>query len=198
MEPQQRRRIRPLRKPSRKPARRKRIVRAPIPWKDRAIQGCIGLFIIADIILVSYLIGHCSKPKLGRERKVVQTQVPEEPEVPQILEIEVLNGCGVTGLAGKFTDYLRSEKFEGKLNVVNTGNYEEGRPGRGNYNVLKTIIIDRIGNRRSCELLAEAIGCPDPIIVEETHGDFVLDVSLVLGRDYKQLGCWKTVESQYE
>jgi hypothetical protein len=173
-------------------------VRAPIPWKERAIQVCIGLFIIADIILVSYLIGHCSKPKHVKEPIVAQSPQSKVPEVPQILEIEVMNGCGEYGLAGKFTDYLISEKFEGKFNVVNTGNYEEGRLGRANYSVLKTVIINRRGNRRSCELLAEAIGYPDPRIVDDIHKEFALDVSLVLGRDYKQLGCWKTMESQYE
>jgi hypothetical protein len=37
----------------------------------------------------------------------------------EIIQVEVLNGCGVTGVADRFTDFLRSEKFD----VVKTDNY---------------------------------------------------------------------------
>ena len=35
------------------------------------------------------------------------------------VQLEVLNGCGVNGVAEKFTDYLRADNFD----VVNIGNY---------------------------------------------------------------------------
>ena len=63
------------------------------------------------------------------------------------MQIEVLNGCGVDGVADMFTDSLRKKNID----VVNTGNYRS-------YNVDNSIVIDRRGNIINAEYLAEVIG----------------------------------------
>ncbi len=43
----------------------------------------------------------------------------EKQKASSIVQLEVLNGCGTSGIADKFTDYLRKQNFD----VVQIGNY---------------------------------------------------------------------------
>ena len=91
------------------------------------------------------------------------------------IQVEVLNGCGVPGIADQFTDLLRTKKFD----VVSTGNYRT-------FNIDDSIIIDRNGNIKHAKLLAEAIGIDKKHVIEQENKDYFLDVTLIIGKDYKQ------------
>ena len=90
------------------------------------------------------------------------------------IQVEVLNGCGVPGIADQFTDLLRKKKFD----VVSTGNYRT-------FNIDDSIIIDRNGNIKHAKLLAEAIGIDERHVIEQENKDYFLDVTLIIGKDYK-------------
>jgi len=92
------------------------------------------------------------------------------------IQIEVLNGCGVDGVADRFTDYLRKKKFD----VVNTGNYRS-------FNIDNSIVIDRTGDIINAEYLAEVIGIDNKQVIQQKNKNYFLDVSLIIGKDYKQL-----------
>ncbi len=92
------------------------------------------------------------------------------------MQIEVLNGCGVDGVADMFTDYLRTKNFD----VVNTGNYRS-------YNIDNSIVIDRIGNVINAEYLAGIIGIDNKQVIQQKNKNYFLDVTLIIGKDYKQL-----------
>ncbi len=96
--------------------------------------------------------------------------------VVQKTQIEVLNGCGVDGIALKTTKFLRKNEFD----VVYMGNYK-------NFDVKETIIIDRIGNRENAEKLAEVLGINENHVEQEIDRNRQLDASLILGKDYKEL-----------
>ena len=93
-----------------------------------------------------------------------------------IIQVEVLNGCGVEGVAAKFTDYLRQNNFD----VVQVGNYTSS-------NIDETMIIDRIGNRANTEKLADVLGVDKRNIVQQLNKDYFLDETLVIGKDYNRL-----------
>ncbi len=92
------------------------------------------------------------------------------------MQVEVLNGCGVSGAADRFTDYLRKKNFD----VVNTGNYRS-------FNIDNSIIIDRTGNIVNAEYLAEVIGIDKKEVIQQKNKNYFLDVTLIIGKDYKQL-----------
>lgn len=92
------------------------------------------------------------------------------------MQIEVLNGCGVDGVADRFTDYLRKKNFD----VVNTGNYRS-------FNIDNSIVIDRTGDIINAEYLAEVIGIDNKQVIQQKNKNYFLDVSLIIGKDYKQL-----------
>ena len=47
------------------------------------------------------------------------TELSNQQFPSEIIQVEVLNGCGVKGLADRFTDYLR----QNNVDVVNIKNY---------------------------------------------------------------------------
>ena len=93
-----------------------------------------------------------------------------------IIQVEVLNGCGVAGVADRFTDYLRNNNFD----VVNMSNYIS-------FDVNKSMVIDRIGNMANAYKVAKALGISRENVIQQLNNDYFLDVSVVIGKDYFNL-----------
>lgn len=93
-----------------------------------------------------------------------------------IIHIEVLNGCGVDGIAAKFTNYLREKNFD----VVNVSNYKSS-------SIEQTMVIDRTGNVANVEKLADVLGVEKKNIIQQISTDYLLDATVVIGRDYFKL-----------
>jgi len=92
------------------------------------------------------------------------------------VQLEVLNGCGVNGIAEKFTDYLRAANFD----VVNIGNYRS-------FDVDYSLLIDRTGNKKNAFEIASKLGIGKNNIIQQVNKEYFLDVTLVIGKDYKRL-----------
>jgi len=97
-------------------------------------------------------------------------------KTPKIIQLEVLNGCGITGIAEKFTNYLRKENFD----VVQVGNYSS-------YDINNTLVVDRTGNKTNAAKVAEAIGVDSKNIIQQINNDYFLDVSVIIGKDFNRL-----------
>lgn len=130
----------------------------------------ILLILITTIFLMSFI------------NKIVKndTITPEVPETQKIItqeviQLNILNGCGVSGLASKAKFYLRERGFD----IVEIGNSAQ------QYN--KTTIIDRLGDKESVRRLANAVGVPDSTIITEIDSSLFLRATLILGSDYKNL-----------
>ena len=159
---------------SERPRRQRRPPKKEIDWKDVGIKTFIGLFLLFDIILVLFIIRRCAKPP---------TEEPIPVQENRILQIEVLNGCGVSGIANTFTDYLRSRGID----VVKTDNYES-------FNVVKTVVIDRQGNKANALRIAKVLGFGEDRILQEVSDVYLIDGSVIIGMDYQQLPSWKKME----
>jgi regulatory protein YycI of two-component signal transduction system YycFG len=92
------------------------------------------------------------------------------------IQVEVLNGCGVSGIADKLTDYLREKSFD----VVNIGNYRS-------FEIDNSILIDRTGNLLNVKIIADSIGLNNSNIIQQINKDYLLDVTIILGKDYSKL-----------
>jgi hypothetical protein len=127
---------------------------------------------VVIVIYLSYSI--YIKLKLNSTEEVVQNINKDVPS--EIIQVEVLNGCGVSGLADRFTYYLRDKGFD----VVNKGNYIQ-------FDIEKTIVIDRIGNTANAKEVAKSLGVNQNSIITQINEDYFLDVSVILGADYYTL-----------
>lgn len=92
------------------------------------------------------------------------------------IQLDVLNGSGTPKLSQRFTDYLRSRGFD----VVEMGNYKDSR-------VERTRVIDRVGNLAAAQQVAQALGVPKDRVTQEVDRTMYLDVSVVIGKDYRSL-----------
>jgi len=131
-----------------------------------------ALGIMNVILIVSFVSKHFLS---GREHAISSEAVAVTPED---LKIEVLNGCGVDGLARKYADLLKDKGYD----PVNVASYER-------MDLPRTYIIDR----RSKEMvnglrIAKFLGLPDVYVsYQQAKPDRMVAVSVILGQDYKTI-----------
>ena len=94
--------------------------------------------------------------------------------VQQLIQVEVLNGCGVNGVGDGLTDILRAKGID----VVKTGNYRS-------FDIENTFIIDRLGKIETANRVADSLNLDKRFIITEKNKSYVLDLSIVIGKDYK-------------
>ncbi|HHX74295.1 MAG TPA: LCP family protein [Firmicutes bacterium] len=87
------------------------------------------------------------------------------------ITVEVLNGCGVAGIAGKVADMLRAERFH----IVNVGNAD-------NFDYEVTQVIYRDTNLQAAKEVAQFIPNPDLLKAENTESDVL--VTVIIGKNY--------------
>ena len=124
--------------------------------------------LITVIIYLSYSIFI----KLTIEPAIDLSSIKKETP-SDIIQVEVMNGCGVNGIADRFTDYLRDYNVD----VVKIGNYIQS-------NIDETIVIDRIGNKANADKVAEILGVLKGNAITQLNDDYFVDVTVVIGRDY--------------
>jgi len=131
----------------------------------------IGFLSILLVILIFALVTRILYPRIVNERSEDQSVL-----ISDVIQVEILNGCGVSGLANEFTNKLRRLGFD----VVETGNYE-------NFNVQETFIVSRTENRENARRVAAALGIDEANIIIEESNSFYLDATLIIGSDFKTL-----------
>ena len=132
------------------------------------------LLILAGLVALSFLFAPGSR--MFNQRADALREENTGILVGDVIQVEVLNGCGVSGLAGDMTQYLRDRGFD----VVEVGDLEV-------YDQEYTVVYDRIGNLESAKKLARAIGITEERVVQDIKLDEYLDASVVIGKDYATL-----------
>lgn len=107
--------------------------------------------------------------------------ISENKEVAsEIIQVDVLNGCGVGGVADRFTDFLRTKNVD----VVGIKNYIS-------FDVDETMVVDRTGNEANAKRIANLLGIKNDNIITQLNKDYFIDVSIIVGRDYFNLTPFK-------
>jgi hypothetical protein len=137
----------------------------------------VFIFLLAIVVLyLGYSIFLKISDKTGRiADKKNNTQVASD-----IIQLEVMNGCGITGVADRVTDFLRDNGFD----VVNNGNYKS-------FDVENTIVVDRIGNIANAKKVARSIGVSEKKVIQQINEEYFLDVSVIIGKDFYSLEPFK-------
>lgn len=139
--------------------------------KHLFLNSVIGFLGVLLLILLVALFSRILYPRIVTDR----TQ--EDPSlISEVIQLEVLNGCGITGIATRFTDKLREYGFD----VVETGNYDH-------FDVSKTFIISRSGQMENAYRVADALGVSHQQVLREQAPEYYLDVTLIIGSDYQSL-----------
>lgn len=142
-------------------------------WLDSAVflNASLGFLSLLLAFLLLALFTRVLYPRIQAERSDIETHL-----ISNIIQIEVLNGCGVAGIATRFTNQLRRSGFD----VVESGNFES-------FDIDHSFVIDRSGNIENARRVSRALGIPDSRIIREISPHYYLDASVVIGADYEEL-----------
>lgn len=127
-----------------------------------------ALAIVVGYLLYSLLVRHLVSPPVEPERA--------GSESGEVIQIDLLNGCGISGAAGSWAGYLRSRGFD----VVEMRNFKT-------YDVEHSLVVDRTGNLENARRVARALGIRTENIIRQISEDYYVDVSVVIGKDYDRL-----------
>lgn len=133
-------------------------------------------FIIVSVILFVFTIflSYSLLDKLGIINSDNKKEIKPK-NVQQLIQVEVLNGCGVGGVGDKFTDIIRSKGID----VVKTGNYMS-------FDIDQTFIIDRVGKMETAYNVADSLGIDKKNIITQTNKQYFLDLTIVIGKDFNK------------
>lgn len=143
----------------------------PTDIKSSTINFSLNILIFLLVTVIIYL-SYSIFIKLTKEPVVDLSAIKKETP-SDIIQAEVMNGCGVNGVADRFTDYLRDHHVD----IVKIGNYIQ-------FDIDQTMVIDRIGNKANAEKVAELLGVEKGNVITQLNDDYFVDVTIVIGRDY--------------
>lgn len=138
---------------------------------DLFLNTLIGFLGVLVIALLVGLFTRIIYPRIMNERND-----PSSNLISEVIQLEVLNGCGEPGVANRITSVLRKNRFD----VVDTGNFE-------NFDVKESFVISRSGNMNHAYQIARTLGISEDRVLREESPDFYLDATIVIGSDFESL-----------
>jgi hypothetical protein len=135
-----------------------------IAWKKLILLLAI-LLIINGVILLW---------KLSRPAPTVP-----EADVPSFstqIRIQIMNECGDEKIAQKMTDHLRACGMD----VVEVRNAQS-------FDFSETVVIDRIDDQDRAKAVSKALGLNPAKVVRQLNSQEMVDVTVIIGKDYGQL-----------
>ncbi|ERP31069.1 LytR C-terminal domain-containing protein [Chitinivibrio alkaliphilus] len=142
--------------------------------------GYVLSCILTCLVLISAFHLGEKRFHLLEEQREHQRQIEEKSRVPESAiprrgSVEILNGCGTSGVAGAVAELLRREGFR----------TTEGNARSWNYS--QTIVVQRKAGTDTAEELANLLGTPPPIFIRPGQGDARHDATLIVGHDYERI-----------
>jgi len=150
-------------------------IKSPIDTKTSIVNFAYNSVILLLAGIILFLI-YSIILKFTKDDKVENVTVSNVGKPSEVIQVEVLNASDVAGVADRFTEYLRNNKFD----VVGTGNY----PGQ---KLEQTLVIDRKGNIENAKMIAKQLGIKELNVIQQLNDDYLLDVSVIVGKDYYTL-----------
>jgi len=123
------------------------------------------------------------KPDIEKKTSPAQAEIPEETEIkiediePSPIRIQVLNGCGVAGIAGRVGKWLEKNGYDVK---------DIGNADRNDYSSSR--ILNRTGNLTAARELARLTGISEKEIKRlDLMPKPEVDLTFIIGKDHRRL-----------
>jgi hypothetical protein len=139
-----------------------------------AVGGSIYLLIILGSIRHEQIQEEKKREESLRIEKKEKTHILPE-QAPREGYIKVLNGCGVTGVAGQVAELLREE------------NYRTIALNARSHNYKKTIVLERKAGTTVAAEAAKILGTGPPLLLRPSTGDTRHDATVIIGHDYERI-----------
>tara|TARA_Y100001968_G_scaffold122919_1_gene111856 strand:+ start:5453 stop:6001 length:549 start_codon:yes stop_codon:yes gene_type:complete len=139
---------------------------------------------ILSLIIIGFIYSFLSN--LNQDEKIIYSNSVNlkkllvindyEKKTGHRIKIEILNGCGVVGLADTYSNLFRESGFD----VIVSKNAQ-------NFNYSKSQIILRYGKMDYAIETAKIMGTPISEIIEDYNQSLDCDVTIIIGKDYNEL-----------
>lgn len=120
-------------------------------------------FPVLIVSLALFPLGACKQEKQSRPSFT-----------PNTGQIQVLNGCGASGAAEVFRDYLIEQGFD----IIEFGNAQ-------GWNYPKTLIIARAGEDKVARSLAHVLNTDRLLHLKDP--DALVEATVIVGKDHEEL-----------
>lgn len=148
---------------------------------SRVSRRSRGKFLlIAAVSLVSIVVLILAYGLLRQTvfRPAVESTIDESDVVVRAgeqIQVEVINACGVDGVARRVTEFLRARRFD--VAETNTSKIREAH----------SRVLDRVGDLASARKVAYAIGIPEGHVETQIDSSLFLRATVIIGNDYQNL-----------
>ena len=139
----------------------------------------LNLLVAAVAAFILYQVYAISFPSNGTNEHARAAGAEVAAPGKNIVQIDVLNGCGVSGTGQRMTSFLRAAGYD----VVEMGNYKT-------FDVKQSLVIDRSGNADIAKKIASDLGIDPRNVVQQISPEYFVTASVVLGKDFKSLRAW--------
>ena len=137
----------------------------------------IWVLVVVNAVLISSFVHKIITPGQAPQ---VATDFP----IADPIKVQVLNGCGVSGIANEFAELLQRKQYD----VVDISNAT-------NWDYEKTVIINRERqDRKNIEKFRELVGVPKELVYLIKNDEVESDITLILGMDYESLKAYKLLQ----
>jgi len=144
--------------------------------KNKTVTAFFLVVFLAIFLLLS-INGYLGYSAYSKILKIFPAEEPQRINYGIIpIKAEIVNGCGIEGMGDRLTDLLRSNQID----VIRSGNYYQ-------FNVDKTLIIDRSGNMMKAKKIAKILGVPEQQIIRQINQPLFLDITVLAGKDFSNL-----------
>tara|TARA_Y100000814_G_scaffold162476_1_gene118651 strand:+ start:330 stop:815 length:486 start_codon:yes stop_codon:yes gene_type:complete len=142
-------------------------------------------FICFIILFVVFKNWNTNNTNLVNPRIDLMNQVQTYDALNKIIQIEVLNGCGEKGVADLYANFLRKNNYD-VIDYKNADNF--------NYNSSKIIVHN---NNLAVENVADLFEIESKNVDYLFNENIFYDMTLIIGKDYKQLESFDKVSKYY-
>lgn len=99
---------------------------------------------------------------------------PADQGIPHIGRIQILNGCGIDGIAWKVAEYLRNRGFDVK---------NDGIDNAPSFNYPATLVVSRTADPRIAHQVGKALGLDQERVLVLRDGAGRFDATVFVGPD---------------
>ena len=147
----------------------------------------LALSVLVVTFIWSFWNRHINNRTVAEEMRYY-AEIPDEvtPETliankryPNV-SVEILNGCGVSGVAAKYKEIVQQKTFD----VMNTENAQHFR-----YD--ESLILARTNNLDAAFKLAEELGLSRDRVSLDLDPSRAVDITMIVGHDYKDIPAYK-------
>ncbi len=137
------------------------------------MNNAVPLFVILLLTVPAVFVGKY-RDQWIRDNAALQEL--KEDQFPNKGSVEILNGCGKSGLGDIYSSFLRKNRFD----VKSTGNVVVKNSTIWNYS--KTLVISRKKDMQLAQEVATLLRTEPPVFITTDYNES--DVTVIIGHDY--------------